>query len=166
MSGKKRKKSSKKKGPKVERRAARASEPRCGLCGKRGKLVRTECCGSWICDDVENYKPFSYARNSCYRNHDHYTLCAFHWHEEHESDDWRTCPECRESFEKTEEYVWFGTNEYNFVKLENPPAYEPTTCSGCGVVLDLGEDGYAQKGDEYLCEKCLRAELPDGFPGL
>lgn len=31
-------------------------------------------------------------------------------------------------------YADFGTNAYNFVKLENPPAYEPTHCDGCGVV--------------------------------
>jgi len=23
-------------------------------------------------------------------------------------------------------YVWYGTNDYNFVVLENPPHYEPT----------------------------------------
>jgi hypothetical protein len=26
-------------------------------------------------------------------------------------------------------YLWYGTNEYNFEKLPNPPAYEPTKCS-------------------------------------
>ncbi len=31
----------------------------------------------------------------------------------------------RESFE-TEMYVYYGTNEYNFEVLENPPEYEPT----------------------------------------
>src|ERR1039458_3867900 len=41
--------------------------PRCGLCGKKGKLTRTECCGQWICDDEDNYVVFSYARNSCHR---------------------------------------------------------------------------------------------------
>ena len=38
--------------------------PRCGLCGKRGGLIQTECCGQWICDDEDNYVLFSYARNS------------------------------------------------------------------------------------------------------
>jgi hypothetical protein len=27
-----------------------------------------------------------YARNSCHRNHNHYTLCAHHHNEEHERD--------------------------------------------------------------------------------
>jgi len=44
--------------------------PHCGLCGKKRKLTRTECCGQWICDDEDQYVLFSYAQNSCYRNHD------------------------------------------------------------------------------------------------
>jgi len=28
-------------------------------------------------------------------------------------------------------YVYYGTNEYNFIKLENPPRYAPTCCAGC-----------------------------------
>ena len=60
------------------------------------------------------------ARNSCHRNHRRYTLCAFH-HGEGHPGDWQTCPKCRKSF-PTEIYVRYGTNEYNFVKLENPPA--------------------------------------------
>ena len=52
-------------------------------------------------------------------NHDRYTLCASRYHEGHEGD-WRECQQCREGFE-TEIYVWYATNEYNFVKLENAP---------------------------------------------
>ena len=100
-------------------------EPRCGLCGKTGKLTKTPCCGNWICDDADQYQMFSYARNSCYRNHDRYTVCGVHHHEEHEGD-WLTCEECKDHFDKVEHYVWSATNEYNFVRLENPPAYEPT----------------------------------------
>ena len=49
-------------------------KPSCGLCGKKTKLIQTECCGNWICDDADKYVMFSYARNSCYRNHDRYIL--------------------------------------------------------------------------------------------
>ena len=112
-----------------------ADAPRCGLCGNKGKLTRTECYGQWICNDEDTYVLFSYARNSCHRNHRRYTLCAFH-HGEGHPGEWQTCPKCRESF-PTEIYVGYGTNEYNFVKLENPPAYEPTHCDGCGVVIKL-----------------------------
>lgn len=60
---------------------------KCGLCGKTKKLTKTECCGQWICDDEDEYVMFSYARNSCYRNHPRYTLCALHRAEKHEGDE-------------------------------------------------------------------------------
>ncbi len=135
-------------------------KPRCGLCGKTRKLIKTDCCGNWICDDENKYVLFSYARNSCYRNHDRYTLCAYHHHEGHPGN-WKNCGKCRKSFE-TEMYVWYGTNEYNFEKLPNPPAFEPTKCSKCGIVISLGTDGYTQSGDEYWCEECCAEEMEKG----
>jgi hypothetical protein len=136
-----------------------AVKPRCGLCGKRGKLTKTDCCGNWICDDTPKYVLFSYAHNSCYRNHDRYTLCAAHHHEGH-SGSWKDCQICRKSYQ-TEMYVWYCTNEYNFEKLENPPAYEPTKCAGCGVVIKLSEGGYSQLGDRCLCLKCSDKEIAE-----
>lgn len=124
----------------------------CGLCGKSGKLTKTDCCGNWICDDHDSYVLFSYARNSCHRNHDRYTLCGYHHTEEHDGH-WKECVKCRDSFE-TEMYVWYGTNEYNFETLENPPAFSPTHCSVCGIVIHLGTDGYSQLGNVYTCEGC------------
>jgi len=134
-----------------------ADKTRCGLCGKTRNLTRTECCGNWICDDEHKYVLFSYAHNSCSRNHRRYTLCGFHHVEGHEGD-WKDCPECRGSFE-TEMYVWYGTNEFNFEKLLNPPAYEPTHCSKCGAVIILADGGYSQLGDKYKCGRCTEAEL-------
>lgn len=100
---------------------------------------------------------FSYARNSCSRNHRRYTLCAYH-HVGGHSGDWRECQTCREDFD-TEIYVYYGTNAYNFVKLENPPEYEPTLCSTCGERLDLGEGGYSMRGSGYFCLRCTSREL-------
>ncbi len=132
---------------------ADAASRRCGLCGATTKpLTRTACCGNWICDDEADYVMFSYAHNSCHRNHDRYTLCSYHYHEEH-AGKWQDCAKCRENFE-TEIYVYYGTNEYNFEKLENPPAFEPTHCAQCGKVIDLGYDGYTQAGDKYYCDRC------------
>lgn len=125
---------------------------RCGLCGKTRNLVKTGCCGNWICNDQHKYVLFSYARNSCARNHDRYTVCGFHYHEKHPGD-WKDCSECRESF-KTEIYVWYGTNEYNFEKLDNPPAYEPTKCSDCEKIIRLGTDGYCVLGSDVWCMRC------------
>ncbi|MHB8779102.1 MAG: hypothetical protein ACYC6R_15290 [Anaerolineales bacterium] len=125
---------------------------RCGLCGKTKNLTKTECCGQWICDDQHKYVLFSYARNSCSRNHDRYTLCGHHFTEEH-SGDWKTCKKCRNDFE-TEMYVYYGTNEYNFEKLENPPKFEPTRCAKCKKVISLGYDGYSIYMGKYYCVKC------------
>ena len=125
---------------------------RCGLCGKRTKLVKTDCCGQWICDDEAKYRVFSYARNSCHRNHRRYTLCGFHDTEGHEGD-WQTCQECHEGFE-TELYVYFGTNDYNFEKLKDPPAFEPTHCTGCGTVINLATDGYSMGANGIHCQAC------------
>ncbi len=134
------------------RSARKGSGARCGLCGKRSKLTRTECCGQWICDDEDSYVIFSYARNSCSRNHRRYTLCGYHSTEEH-AGDWRDCQQCRKDIE-TEMYVYYGTNEYNFVKLENPPSYSPTRCRKCRAVIRLAEDAYTMKGTGYYCERC------------
>ena len=136
-------------------------KPHCGLCGKTVKLIKTDCCGNWICEDEHKYVLFSYARNSCHRNHSRYTLCAHHYNEGH-TGNWKDCKECRNSFE-TEMYVWYGTNEYNFEKLPNPPAFEPTKCSKCGIVIKLGTDGYTQSGGEYWCEECSAKEIEKRF---
>lgn len=144
--------------PKGEAKPARApkakADPskRCFLCGKRTKLVRTECCGQWICDDEDSYQLFSYARNSCHRNHRRFTLCGFHHTEEHKGS-WQTCSECREDIE-TEMYVYYGTNDYNFEKLENPPSFEPTLCTGCGAVIHLAAGGYSRGPKGTFCPTC------------
>ena len=128
-------------------------KPACGLCGKSGKLTKTNCCGQWICDDEDQYVLFSYAQNSCSRNHRRYTLCGYHDMEGH-SGSWKTCRQCKEDME-TEMYVYYGTNEYNFEKLENPPDYEPTRCSKCNAVIVLSEGGYTTRGDENFCNQCF-----------
>lgn len=133
------------------------AKPRCGLCGKTKNLTKTGCCGNWICDDSHKYVLFSYARNSCFRNHNHYTLCAYH-HANGHKGRWQDCPRCRKSFEP-EIYVWYGTNEYNFEKLEHPPEFAPTHCSGCGCVISLVDDAYVAAGHKYWCESCAQKRL-------
>jgi hypothetical protein len=135
-----------------------AGERRCGLCGKSKQLTRTVCCGNWICDDEENYVLFSYARNSCYRNHRNFTLCGYHHAEQH-TGDWKACATCRGEFD-TEDYVGFGTSEYNFEKLENPPAFEPTRCSTCGMIIRRAEGGYTMRSKEFFCHSCEPIVIP------
>lgn len=139
------------------KRRSQLDRPNCGLCGKTGKLTKTDCCGQWICDDEDQYVLFSYARNSCHRNHNRYTLCSYHSTEGH-SGKWQDCEECRKAF-KTEIYVYYGTNEYNFEKLVNVPDFEPTRCSKCKKVIRLAEDGYSMKGDDCFCQRCFGLAL-------
>lgn len=127
-------------------------KPSCGLCGKTMNLTLTECCGNWICNDEHKYQLFSYAPTSCHRNHNRYTLCGHHWNEGHEGD-WKTCEKCREDI-KSELYAYFGTNEYNFEKLKNPPPFEPTYCAKCKRVISLTLEGYSIKGGDYYCMDC------------
>ncbi|MBC8329599.1 MAG: hypothetical protein H8E31_12730 [Planctomycetes bacterium] len=136
---------------------SRAGGGPCGLCGKSGQLTRTECCGQWICDDEGSYRLFSYARNSCSRNHRRRTLCGYH-HAEGHAGRWQDCRACAAEFE-TELYVYYGTNEYNFEVLPDPPEYQATRCAGCGATISLGEDGYSKLGPEYRCLACADAEL-------
>lgn len=130
---------------------------RCGLCGKTANLTKTDCCGNWICDDEHNYVLFSYARNSCHRNHDRYTLCSYHHNEGH-SGNWQDCAECRKGFE-TEMYVHYGTNEYNFEKLTTVPTFEPTRCSKCKKVIRLADGGYSRNADGYFCGRCTNIQF-------
>jgi hypothetical protein len=136
--------------------AKRGKDPngrRCGLCGKTRKLTKTECCGQWICDDEDSYVLFSYARNSCSRNHRRFTLCGYHFNEGH-AGTWQTCGSCRADI-TTEMYVYFGTNEYNFEKLADPPAYEPTHCSSCNRVIKLAKEAYSITSKGYACSRCF-----------
>jgi hypothetical protein len=125
------------------------SHNKCGLCGATDNLVKTECCEHWICNDHNDYVLFSYARNSCARNHDRFTLCGFHKNEGH-TGKWQDCKKCLNSFE-TEIYVYYGTNEYNFEKLIDPPKFNPTHCYACESVINLGEGGYCLSDGKYFC---------------
>jgi len=111
----------------------------CGLCGGGDLLTRTECCNRWAC-------------GGCARDHRRYTLCGLHAVETH-AGSWKSCPRCRQEH-AAELYVYLGTNEYNFEKLEDPPTFAPTLCAKCRRVIHLARDGYSLIGDAYLCGRC------------
>jgi hypothetical protein len=133
-------------------KAPRDRNRRCGLCGKTVALTKTECCGQWICDDADKYVMFSYSRDSCYRNHARFTLCGYHHSESHDGT-WLSCARCHSELD-TEDYVHFGTNEYNFQKLADPPSYESTRCSKCSVIIVRSEGGYSTLGRKFYCGAC------------
>lgn len=153
----KKKKMAKKTIAKATSSAQLKSGPACELCGKRKNVMQTQCCGHWICDDEENYVMFSFARNSCDRNHRRYTLCGSHFSEGH-SGRWQDCKKCREGF-KPEMVAYYGTNEFNFEKMEDPPTFEPTKCAKCKKRIDLGHDGYSMRGSEHFCMRCSALAL-------
>ena len=51
-------------------------------------------------------------------------------------------------------YVYFGTNEYNFEVLQNPPKFKPTRCVKCNQIIRLSEDGFIQNAEGYICMSC------------
>lgn len=116
----------------------------CGLCGAQEHLTRTGCCNRPICDDVHKYKPMSYSLVSCYRNHERYTVCAYHKKEGHDGNDWRQCAACRTSFADTLElFAGQGTSHHNFADDKwKAPTFEPTCCWKCGRVIKLNSEGY------------------------
>jgi hypothetical protein len=98
-----------------------------------------------------------YTKTSCFEKHDRFTLCGYHHNAGH-TGSWKDCPLCRKEF-PTEMYVHYGTNKWNFDKLENPPAYEPTKCSTCGKVIVLSKGGYSALGDQYWCSQCTARQF-------
>ncbi len=124
--------------------AALAGEPTkaCPACRRRTTVLkRSECCGRMICG--EGLKLCA---------HERHTLCHYH-HAEGHAGNWKTCTVCRESFD-VERYVYYGTNKYNLEVLENPPAFEPKHCVGCGRVIVLTRDSHEEGPDGYRCAEC------------
>lgn len=134
------------------------NKPACSLCGKTENLTKTSCCDNWICDDSDAYVMFSYARNSCYRNHDRYTLCAYHHHEDHPGE-WQSCEKCKDDM-AIENYVDYATNDYNFEKLKNPPKIS-ITCCNCGFKSNTVQDFAIQSSKGWYCakRKCQEAAM-------
>ena len=127
------------------------NKPACGLCESTKKaLTKTSCCDNWICDDEQNYVIFSYARNSCSRNHRRYTLCAYHFNEGH-AKKWQDCKTCHENFELPD-YVDMGTNGYNFEVLKNPEKVT-VTCVHCKMTTNSVADFAYQTSKGYYCSK-------------
>lgn len=136
----------------------REKQPKCGLCGDTKNLTKTPCCGNWICDDEHKYKAFSYDRNSCKRNHNRYTLCGTHFNEEHDGH-WKDCAKCR-SMVDDEMYAYYGTNEYNFEVLDNPPSFELQKCYPCGTTIDRTLGGYSDGPEGLKCGPCSMKDFP------
>ena len=131
----------------------------CGLCGTTKNLIKTPCCDNWICDDADQYIIFSFAKNSCYRNHDRYTLCSVHHHSNHKGK-WQECTKCKKDY-AIEHYVDYTTNEFNFEKLQNPPKIT-IKCINCGFESNTIQDFAFQTNKDFYCtkSKCQKKAIP------
>ncbi len=67
--------------------------------------------------------------------------------------------EARRGEFETEMYVYYGTNDYNFQKLPDPPRFEPTLCDKCGRRVVLSDVGYTQMAGTYICMSCSGPDL-------
>ncbi len=131
----------------------RATGARCELCRRVSDHLReTECCGRMVCMVLLS-DGWSLSKSSCLIKHGRFTLCGAH-HAERHGGDWKSCEVCPKTW-PLEMYVWYGTNKWNFEKLENPPSYEPTHCAGCGRVIVLSKDGYSRDpAGSHRCVNC------------
>lgn len=66
-----------------------------------------------------------------------------------ETCDWRECSKCKVHLRKTEKFVFYGTNRWNFQEdnWSHPPTFEHTRCGQCGELLKLAVEGYIEKAD-------------------
>lgn len=142
----------------MKNNVVKLKKPVCGLCGSSDNLTKTPCCDNWICDDVHAYVPFSYATNSCSRNHERYTICATHSREGH-SGKWQECKSCKDEY-PIENYVDFATNDFNFEKLKNPPKVT-IKCANCGFKSNTAQDFSFQTSNGWYCDKpkCQKATM-------
>ena len=57
---------------------------------------------------------------------------------------------------ETEMYVYYGTNEYNFEVLDNPPKYEKKKCCKCNRIIKLSEESVTIGKEGYTCSDCFK----------
>jgi hypothetical protein len=133
----------------------------CGLCGKQGPVVQTECCGHFLCEPPENeYDTKLPILDNCSRNHDKYTLCGLHKEHSGENCNWRDCSKCKTKFPKVEMYVGYGTKNYNFdCENWNAPKFEVTHCAECGILIHLNTTMHiVRQNQTVICHK--HQEIP------
>jgi len=122
----------------------------CGLCGATKNLTKTKCCNNFICDDEDKYVLFSFATNSCHRNHRRYTLCSTHYYSNHKGK-WQECKKCKDEY-SIENYVYFATNDFNFEKLPNAPKIT-IRCINCEFESNTMEDFAFETSEGFYCTK-------------
>ena len=109
----------------------KSEKPRAASCSKTGKLRKTQCCGNWVCDDHDKYVPFSYAQKQLQPGIMTTIPSAGIITMKGMEATGKTARNAATYFE-TEMYVWYGTNDYNFEKLETRPSSNRLTALSVG----------------------------------
>jgi len=125
---------------------------KCGLCGNKEKLTRTECCNNLICDDESSYKLFSFGNNSCSKNHRTGTLCYHHYEGDH-AGSWLDCLICKSEYQE-EFYYYLAMSNYNFEKHKTPPPCAPIHCHKCNKPINIGLEDSFFTNNGHGCAQC------------
>jgi hypothetical protein len=150
----------------MSKELSKKTPKQCGICGSTTeRLMRTGCCGNWVCDNEHKYEMMSYSRAFCGRSHARYTICGSHTGSGHHCDkpncpcpriDPGDCRACNDCFNDTRG-EWFGTNGYNFTPSRCPAkgALHTDECSTCKRRVHTGHEGYSTMPDGSVsCNEC------------
>ena len=140
-------------------------QDKCGLCGKSNQqaflvnergLTKTNCCSNWVCNDEHTYKLQSFLENSCFRNHNRYTMCASHYQAKH-LGEWKNCNKCKLEHDKLS-YEEMCTNKHNFEKLFIVNK-EEMRCYNCGFKSFDMSDFAGSNLEATPCSCCARKRI-------
>ena len=111
---------------------------------RENREKRRNVCGNWVSGDEGDYVMFSIRRDICSRETIAVLRSAGITIRRDIKGGWKTCKKCYDDFKhELEMYVWYGTNEYNFERLPNPPGFEPTYCAKCKEKSSLSDGGWS-----------------------
>ena len=143
---------------------ARNACPPCELCGAEEEdwtIVKTECCGRVVCSDKKGeWNKCSHGFDiittyGCERNHEKYSVCYYHFVEEHEGR-WQDCSICRFTW-PVKTYVELATDpRANFEPLKKSqlPPTKMGQCSEKQHKMKVWADAPDEVNKQLLCERC------------
>ncbi|TFL00575.1 hypothetical protein BDV98DRAFT_105144 [Pterulicium gracile] len=132
--------------------AALASGNFCGLCGLTGAPLRsTQCCDRLVCCGADFLDS-----QGCFNLHREGTMCAHHYHENHDGETWDSCQQCADDFPQEEVVVWRRCNRFNFQEdiSETPFTFERSTCHRCGNTIKICVEPVIDTPSGMECGQC------------
>eukprot|EP01029_Cantina_marsupialis_P004273 TRINITY_DN1430_c0_g2_i4.p1 TRINITY_DN1430_c0_g2~~TRINITY_DN1430_c0_g2_i4.p1 ORF type:complete len:252 (-),score=47.48 TRINITY_DN1430_c0_g2_i4:595-1350(-) len=130
----------------------------CVICGSKRNLTLTGCCGVPVCNNEDEYEMFSRSRDFCIRNHSRYTLCGYHYGEDHDGD-WRECAKCIEEHGCGKAISWYGTNGWNCTPMLEKDIKKDDMltekCVGCEKRIMTGWEAHSPSVGGVSCQMCM-----------